>query len=199
MVWKWRGGFVVRAWLNSSCVSQEPTKLNSCNFRKLDVFLNFPNLNQMPITCPTNCGELRQFKIWKDLLHLRTKVLSPNTLETNERRSLLPAFEGRWIGDGAASRGGERERLHFSCPSGIKEEWDGETLGHRRRWQNPVEWGDIDTRSKTIKDVADCKALRLAIKNVKLHNVNAHHLPQTNLKSWAHLPIRLKERRIEDL
>ena len=33
----------------------------------------------MSITCPTNRRELRQFKIWKDLLHLRTKVLSPNT------------------------------------------------------------------------------------------------------------------------
>ena len=146
------------------------------------VFLHLSNLNQMSPTCPTNRRELRQFKIWKDLLHLHTKVLSPNTLETIERRSLLPAFECRCIGVGAISNGGEGERLYFSCPSGIKEEWDGKPLGHRRRWQNTVEWGDIETRSETIKDVADCKALGLAIKHVKLHNVNAHRSPQTNLE-----------------
>jgi len=117
----------------------------------------------MSPTCPGNRRELRQFKIWKDLLHLHTKVFSPKSLETIERRSLLPAFEYRWIRDGAVTGAEEGKRLDFSCPSRIKEEWDGKPLGNRRRWQNPVKRGDIETRSETIEDVADCKALGLAI------------------------------------
>lgn len=125
----------------------------------------------MSPTCPANRRELRQFKIWKDLLHLHTKVLPPNTLETIERRSLLPAFEYRWIRNGAATGSEGGERLDICCPSGIKKEWDGKPLGHRRRWQNTVERGDIETRSETIEDVADCKVLGSVIKPVKLHKM----------------------------
>lgn len=152
----------------------------------------------MSPTRPANRRELGQFKIRKDLLHLHTKVLSPKTLETIEGRALLPAFEYRWIGDGATSGVGEGERLDFSCPSGIKEEWDGKPFGYGRWWQDTVEWGDVETRSETIEDVADCKALGLFIKPVKLQQMNAHRSPQTNLEPRVHLPIRLKGRRLED-
>jgi hypothetical protein len=111
----------------------------------------------MSPTCPSNCRELRQFEIWKDLLHLHTEVLSPNTLETVERRPLFPAFGCR--GGRAANSCGEGERLDFSCPSRIKEEWDGKPLGHRQRWQNTVKRGDIETRCEVVKDVANYKAL----------------------------------------
>lgn len=150
----------------------------------------------MSPTRPANRGELGQFKIWKDLLHLHTKVLSPNTLETIKRRPLLLAFEYRWIRDGVAI--GSRESLDTSCPSGIEEERDGKPLGFKRRWQNTVERGDIATTSETIEDVANCEALRLITKRVKLYKTNAHRSPQTNLESRVRLPIRLKGRRLED-
>ena len=118
------------------------------------------NLNQMSPTCSANRREIRQFKIWKDLLHLRTKVLSPKTLETIEGRAFSPASEYRSIGDGAASGGGEEEGLDFSCPSGIKEKRDWKSFGYRRRWQDTVEWGDVETWSETIEDVSNCKVLR---------------------------------------
>jgi len=116
----------------------------------------------MSPTCPANRRELRQFKVWKDFLHLRTKVLPPSTLEIIERRSLFPAFEYYWISDGVVT--GRGESLNNSCPSGIEEEWDGKPLGRKRRWQNAVERGDIATLSETIEDVANCEALRLVMK-----------------------------------
>ena len=151
----------------------------------------------MSPTCPANRRELGQFKIWEDLLHLYTKILSPNTLETIERRSFLPALEYHWVSDGVAGSG-NGETLDTSCPSGIEEEWDGKPLRCRRRWENAVERRDIETRSETIENVANCKALVLVIKPVKLHKSNAHHLSQMNLESQVRLPIHLKGRRLED-
>ena len=65
-------------------------------------------------------------------------------MEAIEGRAFSPAFEYRWIGDGNACGGGERERSDFSCPSGIKEKRDGESFGYRRRWQDTVERGDVE-------------------------------------------------------
>jgi hypothetical protein len=102
---------------------------------------------------PTNGRELGQLKIWKDLLDLHAEILSPDTLETVERRPSFPAFECRR--GRAVSRSREGERLDFSGPSGIEEEGDGKTLGHGQRWQNAVKWRDIEPRSQTIEDVAN--------------------------------------------
>jgi hypothetical protein len=98
----------------------------------------------------------------------------------------LPAFKYRWVGDGG---GREGERLDFGCPSGAKEGWDGKSIRHRQRWQDMVEWGDVETRSETMEDVAHCQTFRLVIKPVKLREVKAYLSLKTRLQSWVHLPI----------